>query len=220
MKDNAPYTILYEDEEIIVVDKKRDVFTVATNDPKTFHHNLFYYLKCYLKKKHEQPYIVHRLDYETSGILIFAKNHDKQVLLRNLFEQRLVRRCYEAVVLEKIPLDFKRKVEMNLQDNHDGKLVKESNEGKEAITYIKANNYIQIGTALQIEIETGRRNQIRLALQSLNLTLIGDKRYAKHQAKRMYLNAYRLSFPKEANLKESDFKMKPLWLIENKEDND
>ena len=109
---------------------------------------------------------------------------------------------------------------MNLQDNHDGKLVKESNEGKEAITYIKANNYIQIGTALQIEIETGRRNQIRLALQSLNLTLIGDKRYAKHQAKRMYLNAYRLSFPKEANLKESDFKMKPLWLIENKENND
>lgn len=105
---------------------------------------------------------------------------------------------------------------MFLKDDKDGSQVEEDENGKEAITLVEASNYIQIGTALKINIRTGRRNQIRLAIHHLGLTLLGDKRYSHNENKRMYLNCYHLSFPKEAKLKQSDFSTAPLWLIEKK----
>jgi 23S rRNA-/tRNA-specific pseudouridylate synthase len=65
---------------------------------------------------------------------------------------------------------------------------------------------------LNINIETGRRNQIRIALYSLGYTLLGDKRYSNNENKRMYLNSYALVFPSNLGLKENEFITKPLWL--------
>ena len=205
MKQNAkaPFSVLYEDENMVAVYKKQKVLSVATDDEKTFHQNLLSYLR---KDLHFPVYLVHRLDYETSGVMVFAKDVKTQNTLKDCFEKRTVKREYEAVVKEEIPA---RKA-------FEGKQLLVDKGGKEAITRIVAGNRIQIGTALHIEIETGRKNQIRLALQSLGLTLVGDPHSDKEEAKRMYLNGYRLSFPKDAGLKQDCFETKPLWLIEQK----
>jgi 23S rRNA pseudouridine1911/1915/1917 synthase len=216
MEDNpkAPYFFVYEDEDILVVYKKRGVLTIATDDKKTFKHNLDYYLSDYLKKKKEHLYLVHRLDVDTSGLLIFAKNPLVQAKLKKSFEERTVKRDYEAVIKERIPLGTRMDITQYLLE--DGKTMQavSKDEGKEAITHLEAVNYIQIGTALHLGIETGRHNQIRLALASKGLTLIGDTRFAHDVgAKRMYLNAYRLEFPSGLGLKQSVFLAKPLWIL-------
>ncbi|MFA6861173.1 MAG: RNA pseudouridine synthase [Bacilli bacterium] len=212
MNDKAPFEVIYEDMDIIAVYKKRNVFSVATEDKKTYTHNLFYYLRSDLKKNHQEVYLVHRLDYETSGVMVFAKNVKTQSLLKKSFEDRTVIREYEAVIKEKLPLHEKHHVVLYLDEEGMTVKVTDNDHGKDAITDIESINYINIGTALKINIMTGRRNQIRLALQSLNYSLLGDKRYSNCEAKRMYLNCYHLSFPKELGLKQNDFAFIPLWI--------
>jgi Pseudouridylate synthases, 23S RNA-specific len=210
--NKAPYDVLYEDEDIVVVYKKRDVFSVSTNDPATFTHNLFQYLQWRANRNHEKVLVVHRLDYETSGVMIFAKKPEVKERLQAAFEARKVGRFYEAVIQEKIPLGEAHHVEQYLLEEGPRVSVSDAEHGKLAITDIAASNYIQIGTALAISIGSGRHNQIRLALKSLNYTLLGDKRFADNTAKRLYLNAYKLSFPAEVGLKKSEFIVTPLWL--------
>lgn len=197
-----------------MVYKNRNVFSIRTKDKKTFSHNLYHYLYLYLRKKNENLFVVHRLDYETSGVMIFAKNKKMKETLQKCFEERRVVRRYEAVIKEKIELGSVYDVVQYLSDGENGRKVApvSKEEGKEAITHIKAINYINIGTALDINIETGRRNQIRIALHSLGFTLLGDTRYAFDENKRMYLNSYLLSFPEELKLKERSFSTTPLWI--------
>lgn len=211
-----PYLIVYEDDQIIVVNKSRDVFTIHTDDKKTYHHNLYYYLSLYLRKKNESLYIVHRLDYETSGLVIFAKTLAVKKVLQNAFVKRKVTRLYEAVVREELNDSYQVGIQQKLLDTGN-KVIPvnlDNNEAKVSITKVSYQNKIQIGSVLKVEIETGRRNQIRIALNSLGLTLLGDKRYSKDIAKRMYLNSYYLSFLEECNLKQSTFKLPPLWIKE------
>lgn len=212
MNDKASFEILYEDSDILVVDKKRNVFTIRTQDKRTFAHNLYHYLKVYLNRKGEDLFIVHRLDYETSGLLVFAKSALVKARLQSCFEQRNVLRLYEGVIPFGLPLGKDFTVKQYLSSGK-GKIEAVNREdGKEAITYLRTQNDIQIGTALRIQIETGRRNQIRLALSFLGYPLLGDSRYQGKEAKRLYLNAYLLSFPDEAHLKQNTFFMPPLWI--------
>lgn len=212
LSNKCPYLILYEDDDVLVVYKKRDVFSIRTLDKKTFNHNLYHYLKLYLAKKRENLFIVHRLDYETSGVMVFAKKPEVKERLQKCFEERSVLRYYEAVVAEKVPLGEKKDVKQYLEEKGSVVFASDSSHGKEAITHIEAHNPIQIGTALAIQIETGRHNQIRLALVAAGYTLLGDKRYAHNEAKRMYLNAYKLVFPASSLLKQTSFETTPLWL--------
>ncbi len=210
--DKCPYEIIYEDKDIIVVYKKKDVFSIRTTDKKTFAHNLYHYLREYLIKKDESIFIVHRLDYETSGVMIFAKSGQMKQKLQDCFKNHQVERHYEAVIKEKIPLNKTYRVKQYLSMYGKGVIVSNEKEGKEAITNITSINYTNIGTAVDITIETGKHNQIRLAIQHLHLTLLGDKRYSHDEAKRMYLNEYKLVFPTELGLAQSVFETAPLWI--------
>jgi len=212
MGNRAPFQPIYQDEKILVVAKKDNVLTVATKDPKTYHQNLLAYLR---KDFPGSVYPVHRLDYETSGLLIFARDRETQNELKECFLHRTVRRFYEAVVKERLPLHESFEVHQLLEEKPNGKVVLDPVLGKEAITQVTTSNAIQIGTALKIEIETGRKNQIRMALAAMGWTLLGDTRYGKDEPrKRMYLNAYRLSFPSTISLSCRDFSLPPLWLKE------
>ena len=211
MSKKAPYSILYEDDRIIAVYKSRDVFTVQTDDKKTWRHNLFYYLSLRAKERREQVFLVHRLDYETSGILLFAKTKEALVELKKIFETRRVKRLYEAVVLERLEPGLQEEIHLLLDVKENGKVII-GPKGKESITRFETANQIQIGTALKIEILTGRKNQIRLSLHKAGLTLIGDKRYGDSEAKRMYLNAYQISLPSESSFTKKDYFVPPLWL--------
>lgn len=214
-KHRLEIPILYEDRDIIVIYKPYHLLTIRTDDKKTFTYNAYHFLKERQLTRHEGLFIVHRLDFDTSGILVFAKSAAVKERLQSIFEARQVKRYYEAVIKEKIPLgkEYLVKQYLAMNKSHQVYVTKDKTLGKEAITSIKANNYINIGTALDIEIFTGRRNQIRIAISSLKLTLIGDKKYSDDVAKRMYLNAYKLVFPEEAKLKKTTFEVKPLWLV-------
>lgn len=168
------------------------------------------------RKKGERIFIVHRLDYETSGLLIFAKKLEVKERLQSLFEERKIKRLYEAVIQEKIEPGLTWEVAQYLTSNGKGGrvILTDKEHDKEAITHLKSANQIQIGTVLNIQIDTGRRAQIRMAIASLGYHLIGDNKCSNTPAKRMYLNAYRLKFPEESYLKQRIFETTPLWLTQ------
>lgn len=207
------FDIVYEDKDIIVVYKKSGLLSIATDDGDM--HNLYHYVREYVNHKKQKIFIVHRLDKSTSGLMIFAKNMEMKKVLQSAFEDRSVIRKYEAVVKEQLALPYKKKVVQYLAYDHkSGKVfvTKNPKNGDEAITYVEAKTNSKIGTVLDIEIKTGRQNQIRIALHSLGLTLIGDKKYALDNSDRMLLNAYLLEFPKSIRMREHHFEIKPFWL--------
>jgi len=211
-KDKVAYSILYEDEDVIAVYKKRDVLSIRTLDKKTFSHNLYHYLHEYLAVKNEKLFIVHRLDYETSGVMVFAKKAEVKEKLQRCFEAHTVGRFYEGVLTDHLDLGAHFHVVQYLEEKGQKVIVSDKEHGKESVTDFEVTNYIQIGTAVAISIGTGRRNQIRLAIKSLGYTLLGDKRIGNSEAKRMYLNEYKLVFPPESGLKTATFATTPLWI--------
>ncbi len=213
-KDNRSLNIVYEDKDILVVYKPTKLLTIRTDDKKTFSRNLYHYVHDYLDSKHQRPYIVHRLDFDTSGLVIFAKTPEMKETLQKCFEERLVTRNYEAVVRDDLPIGKTYRVKQYLltDSKHEIHVTKDPQKGKEAITNIEVKKHIGIGSVLDINIETGRRNQIRIALRTLNMTLIGDERYSDDKDKRMYLNEYMLEFPETCPIKTKLFYSKPLWL--------
>lgn len=213
MKRTLSFDIVYEDRDIIVVYKKSGLLSIATDDGDM--HNLYHYVREYVNRKKQKIFIVHRLDKSTSGIMIFAKNMEVKKMLQSCFEDRTVIRKYEAVVKEPLPFTYQKKVVQYLAyDHRSGKVFVTKNPkiGEEAITYVQAKNEVKMGTALDIDIKTGRQNQIRIALHSLGLTLIGDKKYAGDENDRMMLNAYQLDFPEYLKMREHHFKIKTFWL--------
>jgi len=215
MKKSRLFDIVYEDKDIIVVKKKSGLLCIATE--KDDIHNLYHYVREYCNLHRQKVFIVHRLDKDTSGIVLFAKSFELKEQLQKCFEERRVKRYYEAVVREQLPLGEKKKVVQYLfYDKRSGRvlLTRDHNKGLEAITLVRTSNHLDIGTALDIEILTGRQNQIRLALKSLNMTLIGDEKYAQDKSKRMLLNFYQLDIPDEVRIKEHHFYIPPSWLRE------
>lgn len=208
----APYEVVYSDSDVLVVYKKRDVLSVKTADKKTFCHNLYYYLKNDELKNGENLFVVQRLDFENSGLMLFARNENIQKKLQEAFTLHQVERDYEAVIKEPVEPGKTFHVEMRIADN--GSEAFESENGKLSISDIEAVNPIQIGTAVRIKIATGRHNQIRLAIKKLGFTLVGDKRYSHDDAKRLYLNSYSLTFPSSVGLKVAHFEVTPLWIKE------
>lgn len=212
MKKNL-FDILYQDDDVIAVLKKSGVLTIGTL--KDSEHNLYHYVREYANLHRQKVFIVHRLDKDTSGIVLFAKSYALKEKIQKAFENREVVRKYEAVVREKLPLGVEKKVVQFLfYDKRSGRVftTDDRKKGLDAITFVKTNNLLDIGTALDINIETGRQNQIRLALHSLHYTLIGDEKYAHDTSKKMLLNEYYLELPKYLNLKKTVFETRPLWL--------
>lgn len=212
MKQNNKLDIIYEDKEVIVINKKTNQLTIQTD--KKEENTLYHQVRLYLNKKKEKVFIVHRLDKDTSGIIIFAKNVIVKEKLQKEFENREVIRLYEARVKEKLDSNYSKLVKQYLLYNPKCGLsfvTKNKKLGKEAITKVDFDSYYQENTNLKIEIFTGRQNQIRVALKSLNLTLLGDKKYAFDKSNFMHLNAYYLEF-KNKILKKNIFEITPKFL--------
>lgn len=219
MKKQLLFDILYQDDDIIAVTKKSGMLTIGTW--KDSEHNLYHYVREYANLHRQKVFIVHRLDKDTSGIVLFAKSYEMKEKIQKAFENREVIRKYEAVVRESLPLGIKKKVVQYLfYDKRSGRVfvTDDKRKGLDAITYVSVNNTLDIGTALDISIETGRQNQIRLALHSLHYTLIGDEKYAHDTAKKMFLNEYYLELPSYLHLRKNVFQTRPLWLLTKKKD--
>jgi len=168
--------IIFEDEDILIVEKPAGLLSVATNkmESDTLHS------RCvdYVKSKHHSNwcFIVHRLDRETSGIMVFALSKQNKEYLQEQFAERSVYRIYFALVEGKLPQKSGTQIEWLFEDkNLRVKKVKaNSKSSKEAITHWEVIRENSTTSLVRILIDTGRRHQIRMAMKSLGTPVVGD----------------------------------------------
>jgi len=187
--------IIYEDKEIIVVNKPSKLLTISTENEKekTLFHKVIMYEK--KKNKNNKVFIVHRLDKDTSGIVLFAKSEELKRKFQMNWDDLVKTREYVAIVEGKPPKD-KGVVRSWLKETKT-LLVYSSDkmgDGKEAITHYRKVMGNSKFTMLDIIIDTGRKNQIRVHMKDLGCPIVGDKKYeAKtNPIRRMGLHANKL----------------------------
>jgi len=173
--------ILFEDDYLIVVEKKEGLLTVSTNAGKTDETTAFSILKAHVKKSSSQNriYVVHRLDRETSGVIMFAKNREVQLILQENWHRIITRRIYVALVEGKVEKEQDTIVTW-LTENKKSLKIHSSltdNGGQEAVTHYKTLKSNSNYSLLEIELETGRKNQIRVHMQDIGHPIVGDKKY-------------------------------------------
>ena len=188
--------LLYEDAYLIVVEKKEGLLSVATDHQKerTAQHILNEYVK--RENRNNRIYVVHRLDRETSGIMMYAKDEKTQHTLRDNWHHIVTDRRYVTIVQGEMEKDqgsveswlTDRKLYVSSSAHDDG--------GKYALTHYRtikrANGY----SLLEVQLETGRKNQIRVHMQQLGHPVLGDERYGceANPLGRMALHAFKLCF--------------------------
>lgn len=183
--------IIYEDDNYLVVNKPSGMLTISTEKEKN--RTLYHMVREYIhnKNKHEKIFIVHRLDRETSGLVLFCKNEELRDKIQENWEKVAVKREYHAVVLGLIEKKKDRLVSYLKENKMNLVYVSKTNDGKEAITnyeVVRENK----NSLLKIWIETGRKNQIRVQLANINHPILGDKKYGNLKGKRLLLCANRL----------------------------
>lgn len=187
IKSILPFPIIYEDKNIIVVNKPSNLLTIATSKEKeeTVYHLVSSYLKS--TRQHTKLFIVHRLDKDTSGVLLMAKNEYTKNLYQKDWNQN-VKRKYIAIVHGKPKKKEDRLVHFLKETKTN--LVYITRDGKESITNYKVIRSTRNYSELEIDIETGRKNQIRVQLAHINHPIVGDEKYGNQdQEKRLYLHA-------------------------------
>ena len=171
--------IIYEDESLLVVNKPNKLLSVATDklEKDTMHSRVQNYLKS--KDSKSWGWIVHRLDKDTSGVMIFAKTEDVKLNIQKQFSKNLVKRIYVAVIDGK-PYKNTGRIEnyvaegKNLIVRECKKTVKGARIAISNWNLIKQNPSHSL---LEILIETGRRNQIRVHMAGIKCPVSGDKKY-------------------------------------------
>ncbi|MEL0331463.1 MAG: RluA family pseudouridine synthase [Candidatus Poseidoniales archaeon] len=195
--------VLYEDDALLIVNKPHQLLSVATDrlEQDTLHSRCVDYLRWTDKKA--WCFIVHRLDKATSGIMVMAKTKQAKLDLQQQFLERSVHRSYMALV-EGTPAPLSGTVRTwLLEDKHlNIKAVNKNHpQGKEAISHYHVVERGHETCLVEVSIETGRRHQIRMAMQHLNVPVVGDERHGAttdpHQ--RVMLHAHALEFLHPSN---------------------
>ena len=193
-KKTLPFDILFEDEHIIVVNKPSGLLTIATEKEKdkTLYHIVREYLVS--KNKFAKVFIVHRLDKDTSGIVVLAKDEKTKNKLQENWNEYVTIREYVAVVHGHLKNESDRVVQKLKETKTNLVYPTKDEDGKEAITNYKVIKENENYSMVSINIETGRKNQIRVAFQTLRNPIVGDKKYGDPRDKetRLYLHANRL----------------------------
>ena len=202
--------IIYEDDDLIVVNKPHGLLSIATKEEKEY--TLYHFVSSYLKEKNKnnKVFIIHRLDKDTSGIVIFAKNQKTKNLFQNNWDSIVRERKYYAVVNGTLK-DKEGTIKNYLVENDKSFMVystKNKNEGKLSITDYKVLKENKDYSLLDINIKTGRKNQIRVSFKDLGNPIVGDKKYGdgKSLIKRMALHQYKVELIDLRNNKKIIFK--------------
>ena len=196
--------LLYEDQSLIVVDKPPGVLSV----PLPSQHNglsIFDLIKIHLRSKGKrQPLIVHRIDRDTSGLVVFAKTVDAQKKLKDQFEHREAERIYQAVVYGHPQPDSGTWRNLLVWDQE--KLIQRhatrgNERAKEAVSHYRILEKFKDASLIEVRLVTGKRNQIRIQAGLRGHTLVGEKKYVYQPPRqkpiefnRQALHAFRLSF--------------------------
>ena len=203
MKKNDKLDIIYEDKFLLVVNKPAHMLTVQTD--KGVSTTLYNKVYEYLHKKNQRVFIVHRLDKDTSGIVVFAKNEDLKNKLQDNWNELVKVREYYAIVEGSVKED-KQTIKQYLKENKQLKTYV-AKDGKLAITHLEVLKRSKNYSILKVLIDTGRKNQIRVACESISHPIIGDSKYGstKNPLRRMCLHASRLVLTNPNTHKDMEF---------------
>ena len=175
-KQFSKLKIIFEDECILVVEKPAGLLSVATEklEKDTLHS------RCvdHVKRQSERAWchIVHRLDRDTSGVMVFAKNREIKEHLQTQFAERDVKRLYHALVEGRPEQNEGTDSSWLIEDKHlHVKRVKSTFKGaKQSITHWRLEDHDEFVSLIEVIIETGRRHQIRMAMQFIGCPIVGD----------------------------------------------
>lgn len=199
--------ILYEDKSLVVVYKPEGVLSVATD------FDIKYNVHTFLKRRlpFRRVYPVHRLDRETSGVMMFAYTEQAKDHLKDQFEQHSIDRNYIAIVEGNVePKQGVWQSYLAEDDAYVVKSVKGSEKGKLAVTHYTVLQSRKNTTLLSLVLETGRKNQIRVHCKEAGHPIVGDKKYGSTAfASRVYLHAAVLGFIHPVTGKKMVFERKP-----------
>lgn len=194
-KTRKDLPIIYENEEIIVINKPSNLLSVASDTEKgrTAYRIVNDYVQ--QKDKHNRIFVVHRLDEDTSGVLMFAKNPKIRDLLQKNWNDIVLSRGYYAIVEGR--MDKKEDKYVDYLKENSLNLMYVSNDhtnGKKCITKYKVLKENKLYSLLDVDIETGRKNQIRVQLGHRGHHVIGDDKYGEpaNPINRLGLHAYKL----------------------------
>ena len=194
MKKKEKLNILYEDKYLIVIEKPSGLLTIGTT--KERENTLYKKVSDYVKKQHKSNkiFIVHRLDKDTSGIILFAKNEEVKRKLQRDWDKTI--RKYIALVEGNVTKNGIIKNYLGETKTLKTFITNNKNLGKLAITKYYVLKNTKEYSLLNIEILTGRKNQIRVHMESINHSIVGDKKYGskKNPIRRLCLHANYLEF--------------------------
>ena len=170
--------IIYEDKEIIVINKPTKQLCISTN--KEHIHTLYSEVIAYVKKQNPKNkiFIVHRLDKDTSGLILFAKNEKIKRMLQDNWDKLAINREYIAVV-DGVMSKNKETLKDYLKESKTLQVyvTDDTKNGKLAITNYEVLKHNKVYSMLKVNISTGRKNQIRVQLANINHPIVGDKKY-------------------------------------------
>jgi 23S rRNA pseudouridine1911/1915/1917 synthase len=174
-KNNFKIDVIYEDNEIVVLSKPAGVYTIPDRFDKEVP-NLY----TYLKKKYGTIFTVHRLDKDTSGIIVFAKNAEAHKNLNTQFEKHTVKKLYH-ILTEGIIREDSLDIDIPIIVNPAKKgLSMPSARGKESLTKLKVLERFRNATFCEVELVTGRHHQIRVHCTAIGHPLLIDEFYGRN----------------------------------------
>ena len=180
--------IVYEDDALIIVEKKNGLLTVPYN-PKSSEMTAYSILKEYVKKqsKRNTVHVVHRLDRETSGVLVFAKSPELQEYMRTYWRQLVTKRTYVALVEGQFEQKEGTITTWLTEDPHTGMVYSSPKDdgGQKSVTHYKVIKSTILGeddqalpvSLIELNLETGRTNQIRVHMATIGHPVVGDRKY-------------------------------------------
>jgi 23S rRNA pseudouridine1911/1915/1917 synthase len=190
-----PFPVLYEDQHVIVIDKPAGKPTSSTDGSVSIHEIISEVLKKQSKGR-IRAHVVHRLDKEVSGVLLFAKSHDAMDSIKKKWEE--TEKHYYALV-EGIPEKTEDTIKSWLIEDKSQKVhsTRETANSKFSITNYKTIKIVNNYALLDVNTETGRKNQIRVHFSDIGCPIVGDRKYGASDdyIRRIRLHAYSLSFP-------------------------
>lgn len=203
--------IVYEDDDLIVVDKGYGLLSVASDSTRGGKVDTAYsILRDYVKSVHpsQKIFIVHRLDRDTSGLMVFAKTIEAKEALQHNWNNMVLERRYVAL-LDGVPEPEEGEVRSWLSETsqHEVYSTQEDGNGKLAVTRYKVRKRGKTRSVVEFSLDTGRKNQIRVHAKDLGCPVSGDRRYGNGAGPlhRLALHAETLRFAHPITYKDMNF---------------
>lgn len=180
--ENIPLDIVYEDEALLVINKPAGlvVHPGHGNYTGTLVNGLAYHFENLPMNSSERPGLVHRIDKNTSGLLVIAKTESSMTFLAKQFEDKTTEREYIAIVWGNLKDDqgtIEGNIDRHVKDRMQMAVFPDGDRGKHAITHYKVIERLSYVTLISCKLETGRTHQIRVHMKHIGHTLFNDERY-------------------------------------------